>query len=310
LGTDPSTGGQTPRRGIALLALILGLVVSCATTPRAAQDEMPESRLPFGATAYGFAGIPQIKTALKDIYPELLADKNTAQFVDKTDYAVFGIYQDPKDGEKPASQSYFLITRGSYPASSYNFGLALSPKWKSVTINGKKWQQQGAIALSIGKTEAYIRVGRPPEQTNPLSSSDKELGAFFDGVRREAGAPKAFALYIPPSETAGLIRRLGIPFDITLQNITLSAFADPRAGTSYPSTLTLKTRSPSEAKALSAILSLARVTIGKRIPSGAENAFLTELLFAGPPALDDEGSTVIIKGAFPLDALVQTIKNR
>jgi hypothetical protein len=284
-------------------------VVSCATTPRAAEEaEPPEYRLPSGATAYGFAGIPQIKTVLQDIYPELLNDKNAVQFMEKSDYAVFGVYRDTADGAQPGSQSYFLITRGSYPASSYNFGLALSPKWKSVTANGKKWWQQGTVALSIGKTEAYIRVGRPPEQTNPLSSPDKELGAFFDDARHEVGAPKAFALYIPPSETASLIRRLGIPFDITLQNITLTAFADPRAGTSYPSTLTLKTRSPSEAKALSAILSLARVTIGKRIPPGAANALITELLFAGPPALDD--STVIIAGAFPLDALVQAIKNR
>jgi hypothetical protein len=101
---------------------------------------------------------------------------------------------------------------------------------------------------------------------------------------------------------------MGIPFDITLQNITLTAFADSRAGTSYPSTLTLKTRSPSEAKALSAILSLARVTIGKRVPSGAANALITELLFTNPPAFD--GNTVIISGAFPLDTLIQTIKNR
>jgi hypothetical protein len=199
--------------------------------------------------------------------------------------------------------------------------LGLSPNWKKITIDGKKWWQQGTVALSIEKTEAYIRLGNPPSSsldTDPPPDSstghdakrNEEISAFFTGARheRETGAPPAFACYVPASETTGLIHRLGIPFDITLQNITLSAFAEPLAGTSFSSALSLKTRSPSEAKALSAILSLARATIGKRIPPNAANTFLTELLFANPPAID--GNTVIIRGALPLDALIHVIKNR
>ncbi|MDR1470368.1 MAG: hypothetical protein LBT00_13880 [Spirochaetaceae bacterium] len=305
---------MSKRHGFAgLFLLFLGLCVvlaaSCATTPRVAEKEMtPESRLPSGAIAYGFANAPHLKTVIQDVYPDLMGDKNAAQFVDKCDYAVFGVYQDAADGEKPASQNYFLITRGTYPASSYNFALGLSPNWKKVTIDGKKWWRQGTVALSIEKNEAYIQIGRTPDQTTPAAPNE-EFGVFFADARREreAGTPPAFACYVPSSETAGLIRRLGIPFDITLQHITLTVSPDSQAAP-YRSTLSLKTRSPSEAKALSAILSLARATIGKRIPPNAANALLTELLFANPPALDSGGSTVIISGTFPLNALIPALK--
>ena len=291
-----------------VLGLCVGLAVSCATTPRAAKDEPPEYRLPPGAIAYGFADVGQMKTVIEDIAPGLLNDKNAARFVDRSDDAVFGVYQDTSDGAQPGSQSYFFITRGTYPASSYNFALGLSPNWKKGTIDGKKGWRQGSVALSIEKNEAHIQIGRIPDQiANPRSASDGELGAFFADVRREAGkdgTPLAFAYYVPLSETAGLIRRLGIPFDLSLQNITLTASADTPAG--YQSTLSLTARSPSEAKALSAILSLARVTISKRAPPNAANALITELLFANPPAFD--GSTVTISGVFPMDALIHMIK--
>jgi hypothetical protein len=281
---------------------------------RAAKEtEPPEYRLPPGAIAYGFADVPQMKTVIEDISPGLLHDKNAARFVDKSDYAVVGVYQDISDGAQPGSQSYFLITRGTYPAYSYNFALGFSSNWKKVSIDGKKWWRQGTVALLIEKNEARIQIGqigRTPDQTmNPASGG--ELGAFFADARREAEkdkTPLAFAYYVPSSETASLIRRVGIPFDISLQNITLTSFADPRAETSYQSTLSLTARSPSEAKALAAILSLARVTIGRRGQPNAANAFITELLFANPPAFD--GSTVIISGTFPLDALIRIIKRQ
>ena len=76
-----SQAGTAPYRWRCRLLpiLVLCLVVSCATTPRAVKDEPPESRLPPGAMIYGFADVAQMKTAIEDIAPALLKDKNTAR---------------------------------------------------------------------------------------------------------------------------------------------------------------------------------------------------------------------------------------
>jgi hypothetical protein len=291
------------------------LAASCATAPRAAgEDDAVENKLPPGAVGYGFAAAPHLQALIRDLYPALLNDKSAAQFVQQSDSAVFGVYQNAADGENPPSPSYFLVTKGRYPASSYNFALGLSPLWKSeksATAGGGKWWRYDAIALSIGKTEAFLRVGSPPDAApDPLAASTRELGAFFDGVKYEAGkdgpAP-VFAFYVPSSETAGFIRGLGIPLGITLENITLTVYPDPPASPPYRSALSLKTKSPSEAKALTAILSLARATIGKRLPP--DGTLAAGLLFASPPAFDG-GSTVTITGTFPLDALLRSLSAR
>jgi hypothetical protein len=88
-----------------------------------------------------------------------------------------------------------------------------------------------------------------------------------------------------------------------LENITLTVTADE--ATSYRSLLRLKTKSPSEAKAVSAILSLARTRIGRTLMR-PDTAFITELIFGNPPVLD--GNTIAVAGTFPMDALISSIK--
>jgi hypothetical protein len=126
--------------------------------------------------------------------------------VDSTDSAVFGIYRDLADDE----QSYFLVTRGTYPDFIHKFlmnvGLTFNPDWKKVTIDGKKWWRWQkdwpglSIDLSIEKNEAYIRVGDPPLSPPVTDSSAKhgrKLGAFFAGARCKAGTPPILACYVP-----------------------------------------------------------------------------------------------------------------
>jgi hypothetical protein len=260
---------------------------------------------------YGFAGIRHLGTVIGSLGQ--LNDKQAADFIKKTEFAVFGLYRGATNGSSPATQSVYLITRGNYPAFSYNFGLALSPKWKSASIDGKKWWKQGTTALLIEKNEAYIRLGDVPvPKTVTPGTSSEEPNALFRNARRSL-APDSdepvivLASFIPSSETAGFIRRLGIPLEITMEDITLSVTKDTKDTKdkeAYRSTLRLKTKSPSEAKAFSAILSLARTRIGRQ--AEASTAFIIQLLFANPPVLD--GNTIVISGDFPMDMLVRSIE--
>jgi hypothetical protein len=284
--------------------------VACATSPRSVEkDGLSEDHLPPGAVIYGFADIRRTEPLIESLMPEQFNHKQVAAFIKKTDLAAFGIYRIAREGRESVAQSVFLITRGNYSVFSYNFGFALSPGWKSVKIDGRKWWQQGATALSIEKNKAYIRLGDipVPEAASP-DAPGEELGALFAGAKYSSGAELAessvvFASFIPSSEASGFIRGMGIPLDITLENIMLEVTADGAA--SYRSTLTLKTKSPSEAKALSAILSLARALIGKRAAPGL-NAALAGLLFENPPTLD--GNTIAVTGAFPMETLISSIK--
>jgi hypothetical protein len=248
---------------------------------------------------------------IESLIPEQFNSKQTAAFMKQTDWAIFGLYRVAREGKESAAQSVFLITRGHYPAFSYNAGFALSPGWKSAVIDGRKGWQQGAAALSIEKNRAYIRLGDiPVADAASRDAPNEELGAFFAGAKYASAAqpdepPVVFASFIPSSEAAGFIRSTGIPLDITLENITLELAADGAA--SYRSALKLKTKSPSEAKALSAILSLARALIGNRAAPGL-NAALAGLLFENPPMLD--GNTITVNGAFPMETLVSSIEQQ
>jgi hypothetical protein len=279
------------------------LVVACATPPRSAEKDRPiEDALPPGAAMYGFAGIRRIEPFIESLLPEQFNNKQTSAFIKKTDWAVFGIYRVAREGKESAAQSVFLITSGNYPAFSYNFGFALSPGWNSVTAGGRKWWRQGDAALSIGKNRAYIRLGDiPAPDAASRDAPVEEPGALFAGAG-PAGPTAVFAAYIPSSEASGFIRSIGRPLDIAPENITLEVVADGAA--SYRSTLSLKTKSPSEAKALSAILSLARVMAGNRAVPGL-NAALARLIFENPPALN--GSTLTVTGMFPMETLVSSI---
>jgi hypothetical protein len=299
-------------RFLFVFGLCCALAVSCATSPRLAEkDESIEDTLPPGAVMYGFAGVRYMGDLIESLMSEQFNNKQTAAFIKKTESAVFGLYRTVQVEGKTAAQSVFLITEGNYPASSYNFGLALSPKWKSAVIDGKKWWQQGTTALLFEKTRAYIRLGDssiPP--TGSSSSNNEEISVLFDKARISLNAgsddsPIVFASFISSPETSGLIRRMGIPLDIALENITLEVSVDEAV--SYRSTLRLKAKSPSEAKALLAILSLARTIIGKRVEPSANEALIAELIFGNPPMLD--GSTIAVTGAFPMDALISSIKH-
>jgi hypothetical protein len=283
------------------------LALSCSTPPRPAEkDERIEHELPPGAAIYGFAGIQYMETFIETVMPEQLNNKQTAEFIKKTDFAVFGLYGGGQNGTKSAGQSVFLIAKGNYPASSYNFGLALSSKWKSAVINGKKWWRQGAIALSVEKNKAYIQLGNMPvSSASPPETPHDDFSTLCDNARHSLNAgsdapPTVFAAFVSFAETSGLIRSLGIPLDIMLENITLAVTTD--AAVSYRSMLRLKTKSPSEAKALSAILSLVRTRIVRPVNPTAGAAFLTDLLIGNPPVLD--GNIIAVTGAFPADALI------
>ncbi|MDR1094874.1 MAG: hypothetical protein LBL31_00615 [Spirochaetaceae bacterium] len=288
------------------------LALACATAPRSAeQDGLGGDSLPPGAVLYGYAGMRRAAPLIESLIPEQFNSKQTAAFMKQTDWAIFGLYRVAREGKESAAQSVFLITRGHYPAFSYNAGFALSPGWKSAVIDGRKGWQQGAAALSIEKNRAYIRLGDiPVADAASRDAPNEELGAFFAGAKYASAAqpdepPVVFASFIPSSEAAGFIRSTGIPLDITLENITLELAADGAA--SYRSALKLKTKSPSEAKALSAILSLARALIGNRAAPGL-NAALAGLLFENPPMLD--GNTITVNGAFPMETLVSSIEQQ
>jgi hypothetical protein len=304
-----------PTGGVLLLlvfSLCCVFAASCASSSRSAEKDEPiENQLPPGAALYGFANIRHMGNLIENLLPEQLNNKQTKSFIEKTDLAVLGLYRIAANGQNPSAESFYLITEGNYPVSAYNFGFTLSSKWKSAVIDGKKWWQQGATALSIEKKRAYIRLGAiPPESSGSPATMDEEFGALFGNARRsfnaESGEPPViFASFIYSSETAGFIRRMGIPLNITLAGITLAVTTAVTAEEkdSCRSTLRIITKSPSEAKGLLAILSLVRTQIGSR----ADNAFISELIFANPPVLD--GNTIAVTGTFPLEVLVSSIKH-
>jgi hypothetical protein len=301
---------------IALLGALV-LAVSCATSGEGgggrdsmardaiARDSVARdsiAQLPQGAVIYGFVDIDGGTELLQELYPVLFDDKRTADFIKRTKTAVFGVYR----SEKP---SVFAITNGAYPLFRYNLGFSLSPDWKSEKLDGEKWWKSGNTALLIRKHEALLTLGASAS-TNSLAfnSTPPKDGASSDdsNVLHNPHFPieenTALSLSLSRSEAVRLLKNAGFPLELPLLGFTLSILHDAEDArdedTRHPwlPKITIETGSASEAKAVYAIFSLARMALAQgKLPLSAEARLFTEVFFDHAPL--SEGTRVTIFGA-------------
>jgi hypothetical protein len=268
------------------------LAFSCATSPHPIQKSLAlAASLPQDAAIYGVADVARAKNIIRSAAPALFADQKAVEFLENSAFAALGIYRSGTFPAASTSRGLFLAVCGHYPASSYQLGLMLSPGWNPESFAGKKWWRKGLDAVSITKEEAFLRRGETP----PPPSPEEAAHAVLPEEITDSVPPPVLAFFVSSAETSALIRRLGIPLEMTLDGITMTVSEDTGQDTpSWSTRLRLKTKSASEAKALSAIFSLARITVGRGAEISLAFSPLAWLFFSNPPVV--EGSTLIISG--------------
>jgi hypothetical protein len=181
-----------------------------------------------------------------------------------------------------APRHFLAAARGAYPSSRANTSFAFSPSWKkrrSETGESYWYSPKDKLAVSLSPERAFVSDGDPfvpsPGTTAPADFPSFRQGAVLAGwLDNSAGPINQF------------LEGRGIPIQIPGGQIL---FGIQKSDTQYQATIRIETPSPSQAKALAAILSMARLFMpSSKVTEGESPDPMTVIgaLFANPPMQD------------------------
>ena len=319
-----------------LLFVICYLLFSCKSAPKAPEGTLLESGvvpLDKGAAAYALIDVARARPIMEGISYIPLNDKNIKQMLDRTQSAAVAVFS-PSSKE---TRRFQLVSWGSYPASGASMAFGTNKAWKkqkSASLNIVYWHSDKAqMSVAVGSSQAFVLVAMTKIPHDPIPSPEGiKIPDGFGGFAGDA----VFSCWIPnpaPSLNQKL-KGMGLPLEIPAEQLFISLFPpDGQASASQPSSPAetaspAKTASPAEtlyeayikiklpgetqARAIIALLSLARTFMPPpKMPPPAEPSdsqdivaqksatMMVYILFANP--IVQEGDSLIIKTP-PLNA--------
>ncbi|MDR1446590.1 MAG: hypothetical protein LBI90_06845 [Treponema sp.] len=246
-----------------------------------------------GALAYMYMDIASSRLILE----QGLRDRYAAEIFDRTDNAVLALF--PGSSEM-AIQAY---ARGSYPAARANFSFFFSRAWKKYRAEhgSSFWfSADNGISVALKKDQAFLGVKNrnagglpaegvraPPDPFGPYPGQ-----VVPDGFRAyREGAALALWVDDPARNLGAVLEALSIPLQIPAE----SCFAalDPLEKESFSGRIRMEFSQPSQARAILALMTMARALM-PRAEGGLEGtASLASLIFANPPRQDGSAINLI-----------------
>jgi hypothetical protein len=273
-----------PFSGFALLLVLV--FVSCATSPKASSsqgvDGSPDfGLLPLGAQVYLWADVKQGRPLLDALSFQGMDGRDARDVLDRTETAVAAFYPEQ------AGRRFFLAGWGSYPNTKAGISMAFSKDWKTVkSETGKKfWSSKSSgLGIAIGPSLAVAT------DKDPFASGGAVSPGGFEEFRRAC----VLAGWMPnPGEPLNrYLEAMEIPIKIPAEDFFFGAVrvggttsgVPPGGGDKWELVFRIRTPSPSQARALVTLFTMARMFIGNA--SGAEGFGALALLFANTPVQD------------------------
>ena len=294
-----------------LLCVTLWLIIllfSCQSTPKGSDSFSDEAQfLPLntGASVYIFANVQEARSILELLPIEELKDKQVKKMLDRTGFAAAAFF--PED----SGQRFQLASWGNYPRNA-DIAFALNKNWKKHNSpKGQKYWHSSADKLSIALTsrQAFITASLNDAPVSPYAASSSSLHAgieipegfnAFRGVNNNR-APLSFWLENPGSLFSNVMNEAGIPIRFPVQQFFLNL--NNAANGQYEATIRLQFDNISQARGITAILSLASGFDLKQQPNQSQYMKIAALLLANPPV--QNGRNVDIKtGAMNKDEIM------
>jgi hypothetical protein len=313
-----------------LLFVICYLLFACKSEPKAPDRTLLESGvvpLDKGAAAYALIDVARARPIMEGISYIPLNDKNMKQMLDRTRSAAVAVFTpSPEDDRR-----FQLVSWGNYPASGASMAFGTNKAWKkqkSASLNTVYWHSEKAqMSVAVGSSQAFVLVAMTKIPHDPIPSPEGiKIPDGFGEFARDA----VFSCWLPdpgPSLNQKL-KGMGLPLEIPAEQFFISMFPhDDQASASRPSSsaepsspaetlyeahIKIKLPGETQARAIVALLSLARTFIPPiQLPSPAESsdsqeilaqksaAMMVYILFANP--IVQEGDSLIIKTP-PLNA--------
>ncbi|MDR2158492.1 MAG: hypothetical protein LBP23_00320 [Treponema sp.] len=247
-----------------------------------------------GALAYMVIDVKDARPVLESLsgrFPLAAGEKQTKEMLDRTGSAALAVFGADGGGHMQAA------AWGRYPAKRAGISFALDRNWKkrkSAAGYSYWYSERNRMSVALSASQAFVSVKtagpeEPPEPAGPPPGvlMPGDFAAFRQGA--------SLALWIPEPRSSidRLMRAMEIPLQIPAEEVF--AALHPGEGTGggqrYEALLRLRTPSPSQAKALVSLFSMARYLIaGTTEDQGS--AALGAILFANPPAQDDRYITL------------------
>jgi hypothetical protein len=278
-----------------LAALFLG---SCASGPRSGIEEGRGEfdALAPGGQVYFYVDVSRSQPSLDVVSLGGISGKEAGEILGRTSSAVGAFYP-------PGSPRRFLMEgRGDYPRGSGRFSMAFSKAWKRVrSPSGKNYFHSAGYSLSVvlekdwallSDQDPYAEAGGiiPPEKLGELRED-----ALLAGWMENAEIPVNRFL-------AGLNIPIQVPTDRVLFGVYEAEQEAPAQASErrYTAVIRVETPSASHAKALAALVSMARMVMGANPPDAEGLMTLTVALFANPP-VSDEQDLIVRTGALSVE---------
>jgi hypothetical protein len=256
---------------------------SCATGSAAYNDSLKDldefAPLAPGGTLYITIDVPAARPILDAVDLSMMRNMNkkrVAQILDRTRSAVAAYY--PEN----APRRFQAAARGAYPKARANTAFFFDGAWKKQTseIGDSYWHSaRDKMSVSLSNDRAFVSDGDPftprPGALSPADFGDFRRGVVLAGWIENAAEP-----------INRFLASLGLPIEIPAGR---TLFAVHEAGGFYQGTIRMETPSESHARALAAIVGMARLFMPAPAPLEGRDLTPTDLaatLFANPPAQD------------------------
>jgi hypothetical protein len=265
-------------------------VVSCATGPvQLTGTDEPEKSFAFFS---GGASVYLSIKALGDPHTQSLMEKIASSFnpvdkerqkriLDKTNRIYAAIYDNGSDQKR-----FIAMLRGrGYPVVASALGLGLSSDWEKVKDEGwGDYWKSADVNLAVGPEAVIVSNG-----ALRTDGSAAQIPAAYLGFQ----AGSAISGWLPsPEALNGFLSGLGIPINLPAKEImfAMRRSGDAGSGGGYETSFRLETQNASIAKALAAMMALAKIGGVGELTFPLHTLF--DVFFAATPRV--EGSALIL----------------
>jgi hypothetical protein len=255
------------------------VLASCASSPGASSypgdDGSPDfSLLPPEAQVYLWADVKQGRPLLDALSFQGLDGSNARDVLDRTGYAAAAFYP------KQAAQRFFLAGWGSYPSTRAGISMAFSRDWKtSKSETGKKFwfSKSWGLGIAMGAKLALAA------DKDPFAPGGAYCPEGFEEFRKSC----ALAGWMPePEEPLNrFLQVMNIPIKIPAEDFFFGVVRAGGEDDRWELISRIRTPSPSQARALVTLFTMARMFIGDATGGDGLTGALP-LLFANIPVQD------------------------
>ena len=249
---------------MAVLTAVILMIASCTTIPKdtAVLDTSEFSLLPAGGAMYLWADVQQAKPLLESISFDGLDLKQTGAVLDRTATAA-AVFSGAK------TDKFFALLRGKYPVFQAGFSMTFSKDWKKEksTAGGSYWKSDRfGIGLALDSARALVSPGDPFERL--ANSTDAvTVPQDFDGFKK--GSVMAGWIAAPQETVNKFLADFGIPIQLPAQDFFFRVLKGGEDSKDlWELEFYIRTPSAGQARALAALLTLARIFIVNIQPAG------------------------------------------